>query len=266
MQNFNYRLGSTTNVIGRPPRFYHNSKLVQAGCRFASVYAVRSEDAESISVSSQTASGFRGIVWSSRLWVDFDDQESAEKAIKYLKENGYGFIVYTTGNRGCHIGINRDANPSHTLPAQDKAWVKKHLPGADLSLYWHLHLIRLPGCIHEKTGRPKEVREERAGRAVRLEPYSEDLQHTPTEVSSSTESSEGPPLFTVWKVVSNLQGGASNGKRHDQLLNLSVGLRESKVGFERAVWLVNEVNKSFTEPKSLLEVYNIVKWVYNETN
>ncbi|CAM6001785.1 unnamed protein product [Sphagnum balticum] len=70
--------------------------------------------------------------------------------------------------------------------------------------------------------------EERAGRAVRLEPYSEDLQNTPTEVSSSTESSEGPPLFTVWKVVSNLQGGVSTGKRHDQLLNLAVGFKEAK--------------------------------------
>ena len=266
MEDFNYRIGSNTHIIGRPPRFYHNSELLQAGCRFASVYSVRHSDAESISLSSKTAAGFRGIVWSARLWVDFDEEEAATRAIQYLKENDYGFTVYTTGNRGCHIGINRDANPSHTLPAQDKAWVKEHLPGADLSLYWHLHLIRLPGAIHETTGRRKEVREETVGKAIRLPEYTPDVQNSPEEVHSSEESGERPPLFTVWKVVSNLSGGTPNGGRHEQLFNLSIGFKESGVGFERTVWLVQEVNRSFIEPKSIEEVYRIVKWVYEETN
>jgi hypothetical protein len=256
-----YRIGSTTNVLGRPPTFYINSGLRSAGCRFASVYAVTYETAKSVANTAQTTAGFRGVVWSQRLWIDFDEQEPAVKAIRFLKGEGYDFVVYTTGNRGCHIGVARDAQPSHTLPQQDKTWVSTNCPGADLSLYWHLHLIRLPGAIHEKTNKPKKLIQACEGRSLQLPPwFPED-----SDVGGITQRREEEPkqrssIFMDWQVSSNLQ---PTGNRR-QLVILSQALRRCGVSKEEALWVIMEVNMGFTKSRSQDELERMIEWAYNE--
>ncbi len=257
--NFIYRIGSIDNHLPRPPRFFTNGALAGSHCRFASVYAVRSEDAHCIEEAG-TAAQFKGIVWSQRLWVDFDNEEAGRAAQSKLKELKYDHCVYTTGNRGCHIGIARDARPSHLLPIQDKLWVKANLPGADLSLYWHLHLIRLPGAIHEATGKPKSLIYKVSGNALVLPSY------TPEEVNKTVQESNPnrPSIFSVWEIVSNLTGG-EEGNRHQQLLTIAGALRnEGKVTMDEAMWVCAEINRGFSAPKSTEEVERIVRWVYNE--
>jgi hypothetical protein len=235
--------------------------LAVNGCTFASVYAVRVEDAYAIQETSQTAAGFKGIVWSQRLWVDFDSYEAALEAELKLSKEGYDYVVYDTGGRGKHIGIARDAKPSHTLPQQDKAWVSANLAGADLSLYWHLHLIRLPRTIHEKTGLPKKLISRHPGRSISLPVYEEAATS-----SSSIEADDlrridqsKTSIFSCWEVINLLQ---PTGERK-QLVELSKALQANGCTFTIARWLVNEVNLGFKVPRDFIEVDRIVRWAYN---
>lgn len=254
-----FRLGSYTNIIGRPPRFFSPKDLSGLGLQFASVYEVTAETAVAIEEAG-TAAGFKGVVWSQKLWIDLDTEEAAKEAQQKLKELGYDHAVYTTGNRGCHIGIARPAKPSHCLPQQDKAWVRTNIPGADLSLYWQLHLIRLPGAIHEQTGKRKELLYHHPGTELLLPP----LDDTNTAVASeaSYPNSSRPSIFTNWEITSRITEG--DGSRHSQLVHLACALRRAQVTRDECLWVVAEANRGFNEPKPFEEMERIVQWAYNE--
>jgi hypothetical protein len=259
VDGFLYRVGSTTNILGRPPKFFASSELHKQGNRFCSVYAVRQEDGWAIEKYAGTTSGFKGIVWSQRLWIDLDTEEAAQGARLILKERGLDHVVYTTGNRGLHIGVARDNRPSHILPGQDKEWVKANIPGADLSLYWHLHLIRLPGTIHEQTGLPKKLIDKVPGKALILPPLQPEQERTNPMGSDGRAS-----LFSHWEIVSQLTEDKSQS-RHGQLVRLALTLKEiGKVSFDEASWLCREVNRGFEEPKEELEIDRIVRWAYTK--
>lgn len=253
VDKFIYRLGSPNNRLGRPPKFYRSSDLIAGGCKFASVYAVTVEDAHSIEEAG-TAAGYKGVVWSQRLWVDFDDDGAARAAQSSLKEQGIDHVVFSTGGRGCHIGITRLAKPSHTLPLQDKEWVKANLPGADLSLYWHLHLIRLPGTLHDRTGLPKRLLYSHEGRHITLPPY------TPTEETPSDVGMDGNAnLFNEWEIMSRL---APIQHRHD-LVKLTAALREGGATVAEAKGLLSIANRGYKAPLSTAEIDRMIQWAYN---
>lgn len=255
---FLYRLGSPTHTLGSPPSFYRSNTLVRNGCRYASVYAIREEDATSIKEAG-TAAGFKGIVWSQRLWIDFDSEEAGKEAQEILKREGVDHVSYTTGGRGCHIGILRDAAPSHLLPIQDKQWVREQFPKADLSLYWHLHLIRLPGTLHERTGQAKKLLYSYEGRHITLPPYKANEKHT--TVVNATQGKR-TSLFTNGEVVMNLT--YESGSRHAHLVKLAGSIaRHAGSTVTDALWVLMEVNSSFPEPKPIEELERIVKWAYN---
>jgi hypothetical protein len=257
-----YRLGSHTNHIGSPPRFYKASNINNGLNKFASVYSITGEDAFHIQ-EAQTAAGFRGTVWSRRLWIDIDTAEAATAAKAKVKELGYDHVVYDTGNRGCHIGIARDALPSHTLPQQDKAWVQANIVGADLSLYWHLHLIRLPGVLHEKTGKPKRLIYSQEGKILALQPWVQ--ASTNNMGGTSGQAPSGTPLkrvsiFKTWEVMQHF---VPTGHRR-QLVELAVALHRAQVTKEEALWVVRELNRAYTVPKDENDLLRIVDWAYNE--
>lgn len=261
---FNYRIGSTTSILGCPPIFYRSDLLQQKGCSFASVYAVRREDAEAIAITAGTAAGFKGIVWSQRLWIDFDNQEGTIQARKLLKEREYDYVEYDTGGRGSHFGILRTTMASHTLPATDRLWVSENLPLADLSLYWHLHLIRLPGAIHERTGRTKTLVARQSGQPLilpKLLPDNKrDYRDTPKD-----DFKERPSIFACWQVVSLLTGTGVNGTRHKHLVDLALALKnDANISHDEAIWVCSEVNRGFDDPKHPEEVEKIVRWAYEK--
>lgn len=258
---FRYRVGSPTSVLGRPPQFYSSDVLRQKGCTFASVYAVDEQTARAIQETAGTAAGFKGVVWSQRLWMDFDSPEGASQARKRLKELNYEFVEYDTGGRGSHFGVTRLANPSHLLPLLDKHWTKTNFPGADLCLYWHLHLIRLPGTIHERTGRPKRLVSREPGNPLVLSNVLPSDEISQREV---TQNGSRPSVFSVWQVVSQLTGVGVNG-RHRHLVDLALALHnDASVSFDEAMWVTLEVNRGFEEPKGQEEVEKIVRWVYEK--
>lgn len=251
---FTHRVGSSDKYLGKPPVFYNTQELLSnPSIRFTSVYRVRAEDAKAI-VSAGTAEGFKGIVWSPYLSVDCDTEESSRAAQSRLTEKGIEHHVYTTGNRGCHISIPRPCEPSHLLPQQDKAWVQINLDGADLSLYWHLHLFRRPGARHEKTNRLKTLLHSVPGQPLTLEPYTktEEVKET-TPLAGNSHSTES--IFDKWSISRYL----TTPRTRKQLVALCAACKAEGIEEPITTWILREVNKALPVPRADSEIVRIVR-------
>ncbi len=238
-------------------RVLQQSDLPNTG--FSSVYAIDESSAEALQ-RTQNYVGFKGVVWSDKLWIDADTEEAAIKIDAGLRESGLGFTRYTTGNRGAHFGINREAAPSQLLPEQDKAWVKARYPEADLKLYGHLHMFRLPGTVHEKTGKPKEIVATVEGTTIihGRPDKKRAVQSLGSLMNPSTES-----VF-VDNTIMNNSVPCTNGQRHYALLSVATKFSMRKEDPKIALWWLREINKMFTEPKSEEELNKLIHWAYEE--
>ena len=251
---YTFSLYSATADYGAVPNFLVLGESDLKG--FSSLYQVTAETAAAIEQAG-TVKGFKGVVWSKRLWMDFDNPDAARRADGKLKEMGYDYISYSTGNRGMHFGILRSNPPSHLLPLLDKTWVKTHFPEADLSIYTHLHPFRIPGTVHEKTGRPKVLIAEHRGSILTLPPLKrEEMQIV------STGQREGKSVFDCFYVMANTVP-VSNGQRHQIMIRLLNALKnDAGVPMDIAMWWTNEWNKMLSEPKEDHEIEKAVRSIY----
>lgn len=236
-------------------RFFPKEELPEAG--FQSVYAITESDAESL-VKAGTYAGFRGTVWSDRLFIDCDTNENSTEVESRLNALGLSYEKYTTGNRGCHFEVPRTCTPSHLLPSIDKQWCANNLVGADLKLYSQLHLFRRIGHVHEKTGRKKELLYAREGTTLDLTGHSLEVSKlTPTQTKQA--SSYGS-VFEDQRVM-DLTVPYEDGNRHKMLMVLAMRLHERGEAFEFALGWVQHVNL-LGSPLAANEVERLVTWVY----
>lgn len=252
--DYDYYLYSNSANYGSKPTFVPLSDIPKEG--FMSLYAVTEETATAIKQAG-TTKGFKGVVWSERLWLDFDDQDAARRAESKLKEMNYDYVCYTTGNRGLHFGILRDHVPSHLLPFFDKTWVKDNFPEADSSIYTHLHPFRIPGTKHEKTGRVKELLHGRRGSTLVLPPFKkEEIQ-----INSSGQGG-GKSVFDCFYVMANTVP-VNAGQRHQTMIKLIYALKnDADAPMEAALWWLAEWNKMLSEPKEQHELEKAVRSIY----
>lgn len=270
MNGYTYNLYSTGLFYPDIPCFVDSSELANKQ-GFASLYSVNLDTAQAIKQAA-TQANYKGLAWSQRLWIDVDTKGlSTEEAIDRLnlaearlKEMGLDYIAYDSGGHpfvgGGHFGILRDTEPSHVLPAQDRAWVKKHFGDiADLSIYTHLHLFRLPGTVHQTTGRTKVLVGKQAGKVLTLPPL---VKGEPLLTEFGNENTEGgKSIFANFNIMANI-GPRKNGERHAALVKLAFELRDHGVGPNQALWLLQENNKLFNEPKPDAELEKIIKDLY----
>lgn len=231
-----------------------NGLSLTAAQGFVSLYGVDKATADAI-VAENTPRQFKGVVWSERLWVDIDSYEQAERVEETLKRMELDFVAYDSGGKGAHFGILRTHPPSHLLPQKDRSWVKAVLPQADTSIYSHMHLFRIAGTVHERTGRRKELVSTSQGRALLLPPLLEqrDYSFSPGDVES---------IFDMYRVMANTVP-AINGERHHTLVRLAYALKDdAKVNSDTALWWLLETNKLFDEPKNDEEVLKILRSIY----
>lgn len=254
MDTFSYVLYNPTASYGAKPRFISVRDSGVQG--FISLYQVEETTAKAIE-SAGTTEGFKGVVWSPFLWIDVDSYEAAEKVEERLQSMELSYTAYDSGGRGAHFCIPRKAEPSHLLPARDKAWVKANFPEADTSIYTHLHPFRIPGTVHEKTGRVKEVVSGYVGKELELPPYEKramKVDPTPSGVS----------VFDCFRVMSNISP-ATRGDRHKQLVNVAFALKDdASVTAQVALWWVSEVNKRFVPPLEDWELEKLIRSVYGQ--
>ncbi len=168
--------------------------------------------------------------------LDFDDcKDEARKFYTFIKERGYTFRVYDSGNRSIHFHIKRDYIASSLLPKMDKAWVSKYAPKADLSLYSSMHFYRLPNTIHSGTGKKKVLIEEVIGNNTVIdypEISTETFRYEDRLLSPSDLFNDGFITNSIW--------GFHNGNRDNNMFKLikrlsEFGGREFVEVFVRAV-------------------------------
>lgn len=264
-KRYQWHIYSLTRSFGSSPSFASSAELAELQ-GYSSLYGVSEETAQAI-VKAGTTEGFKGIVYSERLWADFDSYEAAEWAESKLKEAGYGYVAYDSGGRGAHFGIRRDCDPGHTLPQRDKAWVRAFFErggkcAADLSVYTHLHLFRLPGTIHESTSRVKELVSTHSGRSVKLPAWQELKGAQRVQVvTNSVDRSGNISIFHSLRILHASQE-ASAGERHPQLVRCAYALRDHGVDPQFALGWLQELNKSFPEPKDEREAEAIIQRVF----
>jgi hypothetical protein len=228
---------------------------------FGSLYGVDALTAKALHTSG-TVKGFKGVVWSERLWIDVDGYDKCDAVEERLKELGYDYISFDTGGRGGHFGVRRETNGSHLLPQQDKLWVQEHFPEADTSIYTHLHPFRLPGTSHGKTGRPKRAVGGASGKALAL--------HRAIEIESQVIlGSMGCPsaihpqsIFDNFFIQRNTQEIPKEGERHATLVRLCYALRDGGYSIDVARWWINEANKRWKPPKTEEELEKALRSIY----
>lgn len=253
---YEYYLYSDRPTYGFSPNFIRRSELPVGG--FRSLYAVTEDSAKAI-IEAGTTKGFKGVVWSERLWLDFDSYEAAERAEAKLKEMGYDFVGWDTGGRGGHLGVLRTTAPSHLLPYQEKQWVEEHFPEADKSIYTHLHPFRLEDTVHEKTGNRKRLVCESKGSTLVLPPL-RDKEMSLSENSRSRGGSSS--VFDCFRLMANTVP-VHNGERHPTLIRMLYALRDqTATSQDIAYWWACEWNKMLSEPKSEEEIEKAVRSIY----
>lgn len=239
---------------------------------FSSLYSVTLETSKAIQQTG-TTQGYKGVVWSERLWLDIDTKHLSEEVSiltlqnveTKLKEMNLDFISYDSGGHpsvgGGHFGILRDTRPSHLLPAQDRSWVKEHFPQADSSIYTHLHLFRLPGTVHQVTGRQKCLVTRQSGKSLVLPKFQRAEVSSNLFDNEGQENSSNRSVFSNFEIMSQI-GPQTNGQRHFSLVRLAFSLRDHNIPLDKAYWFLRENNKLFAEPKQDSEIEKIVRDVF----
>lgn len=255
-KKYEHHLYSNRPTYGASPTFVVHPEGRLEG--FCSLYTVTEDTAKAIQQAG-TAKGFKGVVWSQRLWLDFDSYEAAERAERRLIEMGVSYVAYDSGGRGAHFGVRRDCAPSHLLPRLDRLWVEQNFPEADLSIYTHLHPFRLPGTVHERTGRRKELVCDRAGSSVKLPPASalEEAQ-----VSAPGSTSGGTSIFDIFRIVALTVPLARGVERHPHLIKLIYALHNHGYSIDVCIFWVSEWNKLLEEPKNDEEMRKAIRSIY----
>jgi hypothetical protein len=254
---FDHYLHSLVRGYATNLRFTGAADLPEQGYR--SLYGVSLADAEALTNTGSIV-GFKGTVWSERLVLDIDDYTKAEAVEARLRSMELDFTAYDSGGKGAHFEVLRDHGPSHQLPQKDKAWVVQNFPEADRTLYSHLHLYRLPGHVHETTGRRKEIVTRSSGRSLTLPP----LARRDVGPMASPTTAGGGSMFAHWRVMMCLRP-VEPGYRHENLRNLTYALRDdAQVDAGLAYTVALHVNALCDDPKPEEAVGQIVSSVYKE--
>lgn len=130
---------------------------VEGSC-FRSVYGYPPETAAQIK-KQQNVAGLHGMpVQNTHLFIDVDEDENVEEVERVIAGLGAGFSKWTTGNRGAHFHIDTEAITHSHLPYSHAEFVRGlGIAGlVDMTIYRHHSIFRVPGAIHQDTGKPKE--------------------------------------------------------------------------------------------------------------
>lgn len=198
---------------------------------FRSVYGYLPETAQHITETGSTRDLRGEIVYSDKLFVDFDNTDPSAM-IEWLIAAGIGFEIYNSGNRSTHLHVDIEPMLGAWVPAAQKAWMRTRAPTADMTFYHAAGQYRLPRTFHSKTGRAKELVKRHDGQAL-------VINQAPA------------PVFTIGHSFDE-----SSQERLFQLLSQSQGVG----GRSRHLWLIAttcaRLGMSFDEACSKLAWWN----------
>jgi len=163
---------------------------------FRGVYCFSEEIARIIRKSERSV-GFDSFpVFSNELMLDFDHGiDEAKKAIKFAKDRDLSYSLFFSGAKGYHIEIPTVAKFGRNVPYSQKVLASRLRLECDLSLYRHASLYRLPGTVHDKTGKKKELLETYMGEAI--------LDYNLQDMPQATFNFEGVEDSDSFEIVLN---------------------------------------------------------------
>lgn len=205
---------------------------------FRSVFAYPKEVAEKI-LEQGGSYGLRGVpVFADTLFMDFDNYDPAE-FVAWLREQGYAFDLYDSGNRSVHIHIPITPLFGSWVPAALKAWTEEHAPRADTSFLHPAGQYRLSGTFHSKNpGRCKTLLESVQGRVLEIaQPEAEDAE--PQEFAPE----ESPTQF-----YASLLQSAPEGRRRPRAFSLAVAGLKSGHDSDEVLTLLQWWNSRYCNP------------------
>jgi len=199
-------------------------------------------------------------VFSERLFVDFDENpiEDGKKLTKMLREMGIGYSVWSTGGRSIHVHIFCEPKQDWRVPVSQKLWIGSWAASVgarvDLSIYHAAGLYRLPGTIHSKSGKEKELLDiNRAG----LLNY--ELVDDVTAKPSVAPTEAGEALRSLWRQA--LQEDVAS--RHFHIFKLTsqadrLGLSPSYIE-EICTWWNSRIKNPLDREEVLKKIYQTIR-------
>lgn len=238
-------------------RFLHISDLPASG--FASVYCFSEADARSMEKLG-TYRSFKGTVHCPTLKIDCDTEDASEATERRLKEEGFAYRKYATGNRGHHYHVERIVGASHVLPALDKALVEERFPGTDVSFYHHVGWYRQEGATHLKTGNKKALLADVAGRPLDMRDFQLPTFAKWENCPQFTNNVIGS-IFSDF-VLQRMTVPYEKGERRNRFCAIAARLKELNQPLPWAFAYLANVNLLCEERLADGELHRILDWAY----
>jgi len=113
-----------------------------------------------------------------------------------------------------------------------------------MSIYRHGSLIRLPGTIHQKTSKPKELLETYEGKYI-MKVLESDIKPKQFKIDLEPLTDLQSLRWGLHDVAEYMFKCPDNGDRHLSLWKLSRKFQESGLSYECALELMLNVNRSW---------------------
>jgi len=216
-----------------------------ADSNFRSVYGYPPPAAEHITAQGNVRGLYDFAVQSSTLFIDVDEDDHLDEIEKIVAGLGVGYSVWRSGNRGLHFHIDMKSYTSKHLPYSQKKFIESLglADKVDLTLYRHHSIFRVPGAVHQETGKVKTLIREVAGPVLEIQIVEEPIpEYTTLETGDSV---------SVARFRRNLLQKRGVGQRHNHLYILfQSGIKaghDADTVLEWMYWWNSHQSKSHTE-------------------
>ncbi len=249
---------TTVQRFGRPKLVGYNDRYSHTG--FTSVYGFPPEAVARINSSGTLRNLSDFPVFSDVLYVDFDNNEEAAERFRLTALEGKcGYEMYHSGGRSIHFHIPLEPMYGRGVPGSQRVWMEEKAPEADMSIYRHTGLYRLPGTRHDKNpGKSKKILLQKDGPLLRIE----NRPH----VRSNLLTEDGSGVEFHYRVLGRLlHMRVAEGGRHTHLFKIGMNCLHSGQPEAEARNLLNMWNNSNCHPpKQDWELERIINYVYNQ--
>ncbi len=223
---------------------------------YASVYAFDEDSANEI-IASRSSSGLaRYQVYTDRLVMDLDNgPEQLQLVTETLSKRGLAFTVWASGSKGYHVYLpHGEALQGRNVPHSQRVWVEGLEVGADLSLYQHGRILSLPGRVHPKTGRRKELVSTHPGNILEI-PL---LDMPPVSFGFDATGGVSDLEAGLWSCLRAVADEPSPGNRHTRLWSTARSFADAGIRYETTLELMHKVNEAWENQKTDAEVETAV--------
>ena len=231
---------------------------------FESVYRFSKTAAETMQTRGSVAGCSNFQVYTDRLIIDLDDGISTAIYLKeLLNKKGLAYLVYNSGNKGYHFVIPCVPVFDLDVPYTQKVWVQNLKINADLSLYRHNSMVRLPGTINEKTGKRKKLVAVQKGKKLVFNEILENPDRYKTWQGSESVISNSFIQNIFVKGLRIIREKPSPGRRHTELWSIANDFAKSGIDLETAYKVILKINDSWgIDAKDESDVFRAVQDAY----